>query len=238
MTDRYAVVTIVALPAVPDANDLTLLSLPERERAARFARLVDGAAFITARATLRRLLADATGLHAAELPLERDARGRPYLAADGHDAMDFNLSHSGALAVIGIAFGGRIGVDVEQHGAARALRDLVPQVMGPRESEVLSRLDGEQFAREFYECWTRKEAVIKALGIGLEFPLQSIDVPAVEHERVVKVRTGSADEWTVSTREPVPGYSLSVALDDDEHRVSVRHLDGVSAAPPHRTVDP
>ena len=238
MTDRYAVVTIVALPAVPDANDLTLLSLSERERAARFARLIDGAAFITARATLRRLLADATGLDATELQLERDARGRPYLVADGHDAMDFNLSHSGALAAIGIAFGGRIGVDVEQHGAARALRDLVPQVMGPRESEVLSRLDGEQFAREFYECWTRKEAVIKALGIGLEFPLQSIDVPAVEHERVVKVRTGSADEWTVSTREPVPGYSLSVALDDDEHRVSVRHLDGVRAAPPHRTVDP
>lgn len=230
MIERHATVFLVALPPTPDPDDLAVLSLVEREQAARFARLVDGAAFITARATLRRLLASATGLDAAELPLERDARGRPYLAADGHDTMDFNLSHSGALAAIGIAFGGRIGVDVEIHGAARAIRDLVPQVMGPREAEALSRLSGEAFAREFYECWTRKEAVIKALGIGLEFPLQSIDVPSVAHERAVRVRTGPADLWTVSTREPMPGYSLSIALDDDEHRVTVRPIDQLSVA--------
>lgn len=236
--ERHATVTLVALPPVPDADDLALLSPSEREQAARFARLVDGAAFITARATLRRLLASATGLGAAELPLERDTRGRPYLAADGHDTMDFNLSHSGALAAIGIAFGGRIGVDVEIHGTVRAIRDLVPQVMGPREAEVLSRLTGDAFAREFYECWTRKEAVIKALGIGLEFPLQSIDVPSVEHERAVRVRTGPAHEWTVSTREPMPGYSLSIALDDDEHRVTVRPIDVVSAAVPRPSDDP
>ena len=207
-----ASVTLLSVPPVSHAADLALLSAPELERAGRFVFERDRAAFVTARAALRRLLSAETGIDAATLPLGIDTRGRPFLDASGHDALDFNLSHSGALAAVAISRGGRVGVDVEWHDLSRSLRDLVPQVMGAQETALLRTLDGDEFARCFLACWTRKEAVVKGIGVGIAFPLQTIDVPGAGTDSPVRVQTSHAAVWSVCTSEPVTGFTLSVAL--------------------------
>lgn len=207
-----AVVTLLAVPPASDAADLALLSALELERAGRFMFDRDRAAFVTARAALRRLLSAETGIEAAAIELGIDPRGRPFLEAPEHDSLDFNLSHSGTLAAVAISRGGRVGVDVEWHGRSGSLRDLVPQVMGAQETALLRTLDGDEFARCFFACWTRKEAVVKGIGVGIAFPLQTIDVPGAGTDAPVRVQTSQHAVWSVCTSEPVTGFTLSVAL--------------------------
>ncbi len=229
-TAREVDVTVVAVPAEISDSAFALLSAVERGRAATFKRPSDRAAFVTARVTLRHLLAAETGLDANAIPIALDASGRPYLDQPGYGQIDFNLSHSGALVAIAVARDGRVGVDVEWHDHARSLRDLVPQVMGVHEAAMLDVLDGEEFRRRFFGCWTRKEAVVKADGAGLTFPLRTIDVPRVDDGDAVQVRTGSDAVWSVSTYETLPGYTLSVAVAGAARHVRIHAPDAGAAS--------
>jgi 4'-phosphopantetheinyl transferase len=111
------------------------------------------------RAELLRLL-DVTELHV-------DDRGRPWL-----EGVSFSVSHSGELGLIAIAEPGRrIGVDVEQLRPDRDVRALAERFFHPEEAAGI----GDDRAA-FYRCWTRKEAVVKALGLGLAHPLDSFVV--------------------------------------------------------------
>ena len=120
------------------------LTAEERERAARFRFDVDRRRWIAARVALRRVLARYTD----DLNFVAGEHGKPYLA---NGAVHFNLSHSGALAVIAVA-ASEVGVDVEQI----------------RESFDFQELDAAARSRaEFFRGWTRKEAMLKARGVGL-----------------------------------------------------------------------
>jgi 4'-phosphopantetheinyl transferase len=207
-----AAVTLIDVPEAARDEDLALLSAEERRRAERFAVEPSRAAYITARAALRRQLGKELSCDADAIAIDVDERGRPFLVDAASDAPDFNLSHSGALIAIAIARGGRVGVDVEWHGRNRGLRELVPQVMGEREAAYLNRLDGQEFKRAFFDCWTRKEALLKAHGIGIAYPLRSIDIPMVPAGRAQCADLENDSVWSVWTSAPRPGYTLSVAL--------------------------
>lgn len=210
---EWASVTLVTVPPHVESSDLAVLNDEERARAGRFVFVADRAKYVTGRAALRRALGVEIGLAAAAVPLSVDARGRPTLG-EGFDArVDFNISHSGPVVVLGIARGGgRIGVDVEWHGRARDLRALVLDVMGPRESEFLSTCDEAAFVRAFLGCWTRKEAILKGIGVGIEFPLTTIDVPHVPAHQPHRVEVASNSVWTVFTADPAVDLTVSVAL--------------------------
>ena len=219
-------VTLVPIPAVCHTPDVALLSPMERVRAEQLTNATVRAEFVTARAALRRLLAVETGIDAPRIGIRIDGNGRPALNEPGYGDIEFNLSHSGVLAAIAIARGGRIGIDIEWRGRARGLREIVPDVMGPREASLLGALDGDAFTRAFFTCWTRKEAVVKGLGVGVSYPLQTIDVPDLTMPGSVRVDIAPDDVWCVTTTEPVPGFTLSVA----EEVLARTKLDGVPAA--------
>ena len=151
--------------------------------------------------------------------------GRPGLGGGAAAHIDFNVSHSGSLAAIACARGRRVGVDVERRRADRDLRALVPDVMGPREREMLQRLDDVEFVRAFYACWTRKEAIVKAMGAGIGYPLAGIDVPLLPPGGVIglpsRERPGEEDVWSVRTLERADGYTLSVALEGSGGAISL-----------------
>src|SRR6185295_15890681 len=102
---------------------------------------------------------------------QRGAGGKPELAHEGGPAaLRFNLSHGGDLALIALARGRELGVDIEP---LRALSDearLARRVLSPREADAFAALPPDERAAALLRCWTRKEALLKANGCGITVP--------------------------------------------------------------------
>jgi 4'-phosphopantetheinyl transferase len=116
--------------------------------------------------TLRRVLALYLGEAEGEIALSRDERGKPRLAADP-DRLAFNLSHSDELTLVAVSQGREVGVDVERAKPGRDLVALAERALAPEDAATVGALAGAGRTRVFYELWTRHEARLKCLGIGL-----------------------------------------------------------------------
>ncbi|SAK97654.1 4'-phosphopantetheinyl transferase [Caballeronia fortuita] len=149
-----------------DNTAYAALDTGERARAARFLRHADAARFGAVRCALRHLLAAETGNDPARLVFDAGERGRPFLVHP--DAPDFNVSHSGGYGLIALSRGRRVGVDIEEARGDFHWRDLAPAVLAQTDRHAIDALPGE-VARSlaFFDCWTAKEAVLKAHGDGI-----------------------------------------------------------------------
>jgi 4'-phosphopantetheinyl transferase len=116
--------------------------------------------------TLRRLLALYLDEAPEEIGLARDERGKPRLAAEP-ERLAFNLSHSGELTLIAVSCGRDVGVDVERLKPERELVALAERALGPEEAAAVRSAGDPERTRLFYELWTRHEARLKCLGVGL-----------------------------------------------------------------------
>jgi 4'-phosphopantetheinyl transferase len=144
------------------AADPASLSLDERARAAKLRTPELAHRFVAGRAFLRRTLAAYLGCAPEAVGFAYNPYGRPGL--DGAP-FDFNLSHSGATALLGVAQG-TVGVDVEHPDPEADLLEIGRQVMSPAELAAFEALSATGRETAFYALWTAKEAVIKALGTG------------------------------------------------------------------------
>ena len=161
------------------------VSKDEVARAARFVHERDGRRYLEARRALRCVLAGATGLRIEDLTFGRGPHGKPYLV--GHTGWRFSLSRRIDVALVGISAGPEIGVDVEPVGNVRDLEAMVEQVCSANERDLWTRHPVPERPTAFATCWTRKEACLKAVGIGLSVEPSAIDVGldrAVRHVRV------------------------------------------------------
>lgn len=152
------------------------LSNEERARADRFLRAEDRWRFIESHVALRLILARYGGWQPQDLIFGQDAGGKPVLATHQRAGLHFNLSHSGSLALVGISCAASIGVDVE---AIRPIDDPLPIARAHfhrNEVEVLTQTPQALRKQAFFRLWTRKEAVVKALGTGLMLALDGFDV--------------------------------------------------------------
>ncbi len=156
----------VDLDRDPDLQGLAMLSDDEWAHARRFAFERDRRRFLAAHAALRQLLAQHTDLPGASLRFVQGPFGKPELAGDAA-GFHFNLSHSGPLALVAFHPATNIGVDVEsiRHMPDAAL--LAEAHFTEDECEALALLHGQERDRAFLHCWTRKEACLKAVGLGL-----------------------------------------------------------------------
>ncbi|MGH8888538.1 MAG: 4'-phosphopantetheinyl transferase family protein, partial [Acidothermaceae bacterium] len=170
-------VTAFNLDAGFSSSDFLVLSDDEKQRARRFRFERDRRRFVRGRAELRRRLAAELGAEAAEVPFEYGANGKPGVPGA---PFTFNLSHSGDLAVLAIAYGDdvQLGVDVEvPRGGDQQLDELVARrYFAPGEIRRLFALSADARYAAFFRCWTRKEALLKALGGGLMLPLHDFEV--------------------------------------------------------------
>lgn len=149
-----------------DSAVYAAMNASERARASRFLRHADAARFATLRCALRHVLAIETGHDAAHLVLDADDRGRPFLAQP--DAPDFNVSHSGAFGLIAVSRERRVGVDIEEAGATFKWRELAPAVLADMDRREIEAMPDEPARNAtFFDCWTAKEAVLKAHGDGI-----------------------------------------------------------------------
>ncbi len=165
-------VDIADAAAIP--SDSSTLSADEMARANRFVRAQDRTSFILARAALRRLLGQATGVRPENLSFSVGPYGKPFLA--GRQDVQFNVSHSGSLALIGVSTERPIGVDIELMRENIDELTLARHFFCEKEHRFLATLAGEAQLTAFYKIWTCKEAVLKAFGAGISTYLKDFSV--------------------------------------------------------------
>jgi len=171
-------VLVALLPLTTDPSALALATArvgdAERARATRFIRDADRARHLLGRALARVLVARRLAVPPSSLRLVEDADGKPALDGPGPA---FNLSHSGGWIACALAEDVAVGVDVQEHTPSMARPDDFGDVFGPRER---ARIDGagDEAARigAFARAWARKEALLKAVGVGLQLKLDAIDI--------------------------------------------------------------
>jgi len=175
----------IDLDAYAPRADFAELQPSERRRAARMLEQV-GTRWMASRHALRTLLSDALNRPAATLAIDTDVFGRPCVAGSEH--VHFSVSHSANVCVIGLA-PRPLGVDVEVLCRVRDAQDLARRHFTP--AEIRDWRDDPSDAR-FLRCWTRKEACLKALGVGLLVSAAHVDAGCASRARKVTVALGSA----------------------------------------------
>jgi len=195
---------------------LTLLNEEERRRADRFLSEAPRQQFIAARATLRQLLGRLVGLAPQQLLFASTATGKPILAGlPPEQLLHFNLSHSGRGMVLAVCRDHEVGVDLEWLRPRESYRQLAERYFTAEEVACVTDL------RSFYAIWTRKEAVLKALGLGLAGGLERFTVNADEPARLLHWQgdRDAGQHWTLAALQPRPEAMVAVAVPQSSLRV-------------------
>jgi len=208
---------------------LDLLSADERERAERFHFANDRAHFIAARALLRTLLGRYLDLPPRHLSFSYSPYGKPALAGEGEGrALRFNVSHSHGVALYAFARGREVGVDVEYVRPDVVGESIAERCFSAQEVATLRSLPAEVQPRAFFNCWTRKEAFIKARGEGLSFPLDQFEVALDPKEPAALISIGGdrreASRWSLQALPVEEGYVAALAVEGHGWRLERRIL--------------
>jgi 4'-phosphopantetheinyl transferase len=190
----------------------TLLCPTEKDRAARYCFERDRRRYIVARGRLREFLAERLGQTPRAVQLVQGRSGKPMLASG---ALHFNLAHCEELAVYAFCADRPIGVDVEAVRAMPEADHIAARFFTRAETAAYGSLCPQNRMLGFFHCWTRKEAVVKALGQGLSMPLDSFAVSLAPGEaaRVLQMNGRHGDGgWRLHSFAPREGFVAAVAI--------------------------
>ena len=204
-----------------------VLSADEWARADRFLFEKHRAHFVAARGCLRAILAKYMECKPGELAFFYGEHGKPALASPWDKSqLRFNLSHSAGLALIAVSRCCEIGVDVEHLSRnIDQMKDIARRFFAPGEYERLCALPQEEQRRAFFHCWTRKEAYLKAVGTGLAQSLKNFEVSLGRKAKLLQIKEGNTENWTLRHLAPAKGYVGSVAIAGKDVEVKmVKHL--------------
>jgi 4'-phosphopantetheinyl transferase len=189
------------LPGEADRLARHLLSPAEKERADRLRVPVKRREFTIARAILRSCLGAAAGVEPGAIVFTFGDHGKPRLASPATE-FGFNISHSRGAVALALVRGREVGIDIEKVRTDIKAEALAARFFSQRENDLLSRISGTEMLTAFFDCWTRKEAVLKAIGAGLSLSLASFDV-SLDPDRAELLAT----RW------------------EEDHQITLRHLD-------------
>jgi 4'-phosphopantetheinyl transferase len=197
---------------------LELLADQERERMRRFHFSADRARYALTHTNLRRILGAYLNRAAVEIRFRANRFGKPELA--GEASLTFSLSHCRSTGVLAVTHGQPVGVDVED------LKPVEPEVADTHFSEMelseLNGLHGDAWLGGFYRCWTRKEAILKAEGVGLHRALHSFDVGLLQDEpaELLATRECFSHPWKLHHLSPALGTIGALATAQSEPRLA------------------
>lgn len=197
-----------------------LLTDDEQERARRFHFEKHRRRFFVRRGLLRRLLGAYLDLPPASVEFVYGERDKPAVATEqareSGRRLEFNLSDSEDLVAYAIARGVEVGVDVEVLRPMPDALSISESFFSEDEREVLRSVPAELRDRAFFNCWTRKEAYLKAIGEGLAEPLDSFSVSLVpgEEARFLEFKSEAEDpaSWTLVHLSPNDASVGALAL--------------------------
>jgi 4'-phosphopantetheinyl transferase len=204
------------------------LSDEEKARADRFHFANDRKRFVVARGLLRELLGAYLHQSPASLAFSYGQHGKPALSGGNLlSGICFNLSHSANLVVYAIARERNLGIDVEHIRPESAGDDIAKRYFSAREVNDLQTLPPEKKVEGFFNCWTRKEAYLKATGMGLRISLDSFAVNLLPVQPVEFV-SGVEAKWHLAAYRPAESYVAAVVYDGAD--CAIRYFSGDNMA--------
>lgn len=201
---------------------LPLLSTAELARASRFHSVGLREASVLRTGAVRLILSGYLGVPPRSLEFKYGPAGKPEI--DANVDLNFNMSHSGDRALVAVSLGCQMGVDVEQVRTITDLPDLLGQVCRPEEAEEILNTPGELQELRFLQCWTRKEALLKAAGCGISVPMSSfvvraglVDLPPLDR---IETCEGRSRAWVIADLEVGADYVAAVACSESARPIT------------------
>ena len=207
------------LGRAPSNDSWRLLDDAERSRACRFLSNELRRQWTVARAGLRSILSTYCDYPAAQLEFGHGIFGKPVLSGRAsRSGITFNLSHSGRMAVVAVGIYADLGIDVERKKHIRDWGGIARRFFSSSENEALMAVERSSRIDAFFDCWTRKEAVIKATGEGLHAKLDEFDV-SLSPDAMIRVIADYSDEqkyigWRLQSFKLATGYTGALATPD------------------------
>lgn len=154
------------------------------------------------------------------IKMAKAERGKPYLV--DYTELAFNLSHSENFMAIAIAWNCQLGVDIELYKHRNSLSDIVNKYFAAEEADYWNKQPEEFKTREFYRFWTRKEAFLKATGLGIAHGLNDCVINPEQPDTLLKIPTGCGQLSDWQLREMDLGKDVCCALAVDKVIAEVR----------------
>ncbi len=194
------------------------LSIDEKQRAERFHFDQDRNRLIVRRGILRSILGCYLSVEPSRLQFCNGKNGKPGLAdTSGNGTIHFSLSHSEGIALYSFTRDREIGVDIECVHDIPEMDQIAEEFFSVKENDVFRSLPENKKKEAFFNCWTRKEAFIKAIGDGLSHPLDKFDVSMAPGEPASLLRTEGdskgASLWCIQDLKPAPGFAAAFAVE-------------------------
>lgn len=206
----------IRLALMPSALDAakSLLSPDEHARIDAFRNDQARRNYIISHAALRQILGYSLQVAPNQLRFEAGPHGKPALAGPVAGRLEFNLTHSGDLALLAVTAGGDVGIDIETVRPMPDALRIAKRFFSPAESDALKELPAAEHAPAFLSLWTRKEALAKGTGLGIANFLTRFEVTSGPEARVKTIDGDArlAAQWSLHAFEPSPGYLAAVAV--------------------------
>lgn len=196
----------------------SLLSAKEKAQSKKFFTVDLTNRYIITRAVLRNILAKHLGTLPQDLEFVRNSYGKPFVR--GVD-LEFNMSHSRDSAYYTVAVDFSVGIDVEFYNRKKDIFNIAQNVFSSHELDFflnLSKLKRQDF---FFNTWTKKEAVIKAMGLGLAYPMEKVDTMLEKNSQYVNI---SGDRYYLHNLNSSDDYKSHLAVKNNSDIVVNQEL--------------
>ncbi|QVL34689.1 4'-phosphopantetheinyl transferase superfamily protein [Telmatocola sphagniphila] len=185
----------------------------ELKRAEKFRSEKTRSQFISSRGTLRWLLSGYLGHEPEQVAITYEAAGKPILAGQ---PFYFNVTHSEEVAAYAVSKAGRVGLDIERLRTMENIESIIERFFTQNEFQAFQQVPLELKEIIFFRMWTRKEALLKAIGQGIHaLELCEISVSPHEEPRVLKMMNeeNCSDRWLLKDLDLAQGYQGALALE-------------------------
>lgn len=214
--------------ASPTQNNYfwSLLTQDEKDRANRFYSETHRRRFIIARGALRHLAGQLLDQAPETLQFGYTNHGKPIFKH--HPNVQFNLSHSHHRALYAFALNIAVGVDIEHQNPQCDMAGIARRFFAPREYTALRALQDAAKTALFFKLWVRKEAIAKALGIGLSVRALAeieFDVEEPMHLSIGCNRILNPNEWSLYTLDPERDFAAALAIQAHSQHIEVQSMD-------------
>ena len=177
LTGNDALIFTAHLPSITQNLEELWIFLSDQEKAQadKFINTNLKDRYIISHGLLRHLLAFYVRIEPQNIQYSVNQFGKPFLK-DTNCRVQFNMSHSKDYAAYIIALDSLVGIDIEWKDETVNFQEIIELVFSPTEINIFNKLSPAEQFRAFYDIWTKKEAIIKAIGQGLSYPLRTIEI--------------------------------------------------------------
>lgn len=202
------------------------LSIEEKTKATEIRCRIQKKRYIISHGFLRFLLGECLSIFPSKVEYSYNKFQKPLCKQDPN--LYFNMSHSNNYVCYVFSFNYKVGIDIEFINNIFKIEDLLPSIAAPEEALAFDKPYEADKAYLFYKMWTIKEAFLKALGIGLSYPLSDIETTILPREKF-KILTfdGSKkvqNEWTFMPIKFIPSYLGTVAVEKENEKINFHTL--------------